>query len=71
MPLRNINLKEKVKYNLYQVDTVTNTVFGGNQACVVPLDNWLSDEILLKITKENAVAETAFFVVKGEKIHLR
>jgi predicted PhzF superfamily epimerase YddE/YHI9 len=53
-----------VKYNLYQVDTVTNTDFGGNQACVVPLDNWLSDEILLKITKENTVAETAFFVGK-------
>jgi PhzF family phenazine biosynthesis protein len=60
-----------MKYNLYQVDTFTNIVFGGNQACVVPLDNWLSDEILLKITKENAVAETAFFVIKGEKIHLR
>jgi PhzF family phenazine biosynthesis protein len=37
----------------------------------VPLNNWLSDEILLKIAKENAVAETAFFVYKGDKIQLR
>lgn len=46
-------------------------MFGGNPACVVPLDTWLSNEIMLKIAKENAVAETAFFVDKGSKIHLR
>ena len=58
-------------YNLYQIDAFTDTIFGGNPACVVPLDSWLPDEILLKIARENAVAETAFFVDKGEKIHLR
>lgn len=60
-----------MKFNLYQIDAFTDKIFGGNPACVVPLDSWLSDEILLKITKENAVAETAFFINKGEKIHLR
>jgi len=60
-----------VKFNLYQIDAFTDTIFEGNPACVVPLDKWLSDEILLKIAKENAVAETAFFVDKGEKVHLR
>ena len=60
-----------MKYTIYQIDAFTDTVFGGNPACVVRLDNWLPDEILLKIAKENAVAETAFFVDKGEKIHLR
>ena len=60
-----------MKYTINQVDAFTDTVFGGNPACVVRLDNWLPDEILLKIAKENAVAETAFFVDKGEKIHLR
>lgn len=67
---RNVR-KNTMKHYLYQIDAFTNTVFGGNPACVVPLDQWLSDEILLKIAKENAVAETAFFVDKGEKIHLR
>ena len=60
-----------MKYNLYQIDAFTNKTFGGNPACVVPLENWLSDDILLKISKENAVAETAFFVMKENKIHLR
>lgn len=60
-----------MNYKIYQIDAFTDTIFGGNPACVVPLDHWLPDEILLKITKENAVAETAFFVDKGDKIHLR
>tara|TARA_B100000795_G_scaffold268213_1_gene254728 strand:+ start:1363 stop:2151 length:789 start_codon:yes stop_codon:yes gene_type:complete len=57
--------------DLYQVDAFTNTLFGGNPACVIPLTSWLPDNILLKITQENAVAETAFFVPKGDKFHLR
>lgn len=60
-----------MKHNLYQIDAFTDKIFGGNPAGVVPLDNWLTDDILLKIAKENAVAETAFFVDKGDKIHLR
>lgn len=60
-----------MKLNLYQIDAFTDKTFGGNPACVVPLDKWLTDDILLKIAKENAVAETAFFVNKGDKIHLR
>ncbi|RAW01848.1 PhzF family phenazine biosynthesis protein [Pseudochryseolinea flava] len=60
-----------MKLNLYQIDAFTDRIFGGNPACVVPLESWLSDEVLLNIAKENAVAETAFFVKKEDKIHLR
>lgn len=60
-----------MKLALYQVDAFTDRIFGGNPACVVPLEAWLSDDLLLKIAKENAVAETAFFVELGDKIHLR
>ena len=60
-----------MKLELYQIDAFTDKLFGGNPACVVPLDNWLPDDLLLKIAKENAVAETAFFVYRGDKIHLR
>lgn len=60
-----------MKHPIYQISAFTDTVFGGNPACVVPLVNWLPNEILLKIAKENAVPETAFFVDKGDKIHLR
>ena len=57
--------------DLYQVDAFTNSIFEGNPACIVPLPSWLPDETLLKITQENAVAETAFFVAKENKFHLR
>ena len=60
-----------MKLDLYQIDAFTDKIFGGNPACVVPLQKWLADEILLNIAKENAVAETAFFVMHGNKIHLR
>tara|TARA_B110000003_G_scaffold121777_1_gene124188 strand:+ start:4859 stop:5647 length:789 start_codon:yes stop_codon:yes gene_type:complete len=57
--------------DLYQIDAFTTEIFGGNPACVVPLKSWLDDETLLKITQENAVAETAFFVNNGNTIQLR
>jgi len=60
-----------VKFDLYQVDAFTDHLFGGNPACVVSLPYWLPDDVMLKIARENAVAETAFFVDKGTKIHLR
>ncbi|MDN5201922.1 PhzF family phenazine biosynthesis protein [Fulvivirgaceae bacterium BMA10] len=60
-----------MKLALYQIDAFTDTIFGGNPACVVPLETWPADEVLLKIAKENAVAETAFFINKSDTIHLR
>ncbi|MEO8770699.1 MAG: PhzF family phenazine biosynthesis protein [Ferruginibacter sp.] len=60
-----------MKLPIYQVDAFTDKIFGGNSACVVPLDHWLSDETLLKIALENAVAETAFFILNENCFHLR
>ncbi len=60
-----------MKLDFYQVDAFTDRVFGGNPACVVPLTEWLDDNLLFEIAKENAVPETAFFIVKEEKVHLR
>lgn len=60
-----------MNYQVFQIDAFTTTIFKGNPACVVPLKQWLSDSVLLNIAKENAVAETAFFIDSGNKIHLR
>ena len=60
-----------MKFDFFQVDSFTNKLFRGNPACVVRLNKWLPDDILLNIAKENAVAETAFFVEQGESFHLR
>tara|TARA_R110001583_G_scaffold10417_7_gene47893 strand:- start:8804 stop:9592 length:789 start_codon:yes stop_codon:yes gene_type:complete len=60
-----------MKLDLYQIDAFTDKMFGGNPACVVPLKTWLPDALLFNIAKENAVPETAFFIIKEKKVHLR
>ena len=60
-----------MQLHLYQINAFTDRLFSGNPACVVPLSEWLPDDLLLKIARENAVAETAFFVDLGYKFHLR
>ncbi len=51
-----------MKTPIYQLDAFTDTLFRGNPAAVVPLDEWLSDETLQKIALENMVPETAYYV---------
>ncbi|GLQ32183.1 PhzF family phenazine biosynthesis protein [Litoribrevibacter albus] len=48
---------------IYQVDAFTNQLFKGNPAAVVPLTEWLDDELLQKIAAENNLSETAFFAL--------
>ena len=47
---------------IYQIDAFTHQLFGGNPAAVMPLRNWLSDDLLLAIAGENNLSETAFLV---------
>ncbi|MBX7536517.1 PhzF family phenazine biosynthesis protein [Qipengyuania sp. GH1] len=44
------------------VDAFASRPFTGNQAAVMPLDEWLDDATLLAIAEENNFAETAFLV---------
>jgi len=50
----------------FQIDAFASKPFEGNQACVMPLETFLSDEVLQAIAAENNVAETAFIVPAGE-----
>lgn len=45
---------------IYQVDAFTDQLFAGNAAAVVPVAQWLSDELMLQIAAENNLSETAF-----------
>ena len=38
-----------MKLTIYQVDAFAESVFQGNPAAVCPLNEWLPDEILLKV----------------------
>lgn len=55
----------------YVVDAFTDTVFKGNPAAVCVLENWLSDELMQEIAKENNLSETAFAVRRGDLYDLR
>jgi PhzF family phenazine biosynthesis protein len=55
----------------YVVDAFTDKVFGGNPAAICIMGAWPTDELMLKITAENNLSETAFAVKHGENYHLR
>lgn len=60
-----------MKLPLYQIDTFTSRLFGGNSAAVVILDTWLADDVLQAIAAENNLAETAFVVPREDMAPLR
>ena len=57
--------------NYVLVNAFTDTLTNGNPAIVIKLKNWLSDDELLKISKENTIDATAFFIEKEDHIQLR
>lgn len=46
----------------WHVDAFASSPFGGNQAAVMVLEDWLPDDVLVKMGAENNFAETAFVV---------
>lgn len=60
-----------MKLPIYQIDAFAESLFKGNPAAVIPLDNWLDEELMQKIAMENNLAETAFFVKTDTGYHLR
>ena len=60
-----------MKLDIYQIDAFASRPFTGNPAAVVPLTEWLPDEVMLNIAMENNLAETAYFVPNGEGYDLR
>ena len=55
----------------YVVDAFTDRVFAGNPAAVCVMDKWPNDDLMMKITVENNLSETAFCVKDGRNYHLR
>jgi hypothetical protein len=56
---------------VFQVDALTDKVFGGNPAAVCPLGHWLPDDVLQKIAQENSVAATAFVIPLDDGFEIR
>ncbi len=60
-----------MKLKIFHLDTFTNQLFKGNPAAVIPLQNWLSKDLMQKIAFENNLPETAFFINEGEQFSIK
>ncbi len=60
-----------MKITLYHVDAFTDKVFSGNPAAVCLMPEWLPDDKLHKIAKENNLPVTAFLVIENGTYHIR
>jgi PhzF family phenazine biosynthesis protein len=55
----------------FVVDAFASKLFRGNPAGICPLTKWLDDALMQNIAAENNLAETAFFVPRGDDYDLR
>lgn len=55
----------------YVVDAFTDKIFGGNPAAICVMDSWIDDELMMKITCENNLSETAFALKENDGYKLR
>ncbi len=55
----------------YIVDAFTNEPFTGNPAAVCVMEDWPSDDSMMKLAMENNLSETAFIVKEKQGYHLR
>ena len=60
-----------MRFEMFQVDAFTDTLFAGNPAAVCILEEWPSDGLMQRIAEENNLSETAFVVPRGEYFDLR
>jgi PhzF family phenazine biosynthesis protein len=60
-----------MKLTIYQVDAFAEKVFQGNPAAIIPLEDWIDDELMQNIAMENNLAETAYFVKTDTGYHIR
>ncbi|MBS1598925.1 MAG: PhzF family phenazine biosynthesis protein [Bacteroidetes bacterium] len=56
---------------VYVVNAFTKEKFGGNPAAVVPLEKWLSKELMQNIAAQHNLAETAFIIPRGNEFEIR
>ncbi len=60
-----------MRLRIFQADAFTDTLFSGNPAAVILLDQWLPDRVMQHIALENNLSETAFLVRSEGRFHLR
>lgn len=62
---RNILRYETKEMKQFIVDVFSDQPFQGNPAAVCVLQEWIPDELMMSIARENNLSETAFAVKEG------
>lgn len=60
-----------MKLTIYQVDAFAETVFKGNPAAIILLEDWIEESLMQQIAMENNLSETAFIVKNDGGYHIR
>lgn len=60
-----------MKLEMYQVNAFASRYTEGNPAGVIELSEFLADDVMISIAKENGYAETAFYTQNGSDFDLR
>lgn len=60
-----------MKLEMYQVNAFASQFNEGNPAGVIELIDFLEDDVMIAIAKENGYAETAFYTANGPDYNLR
>lgn len=60
--------QSRKRLSITQIDAFADAPFTGNPAAVMPLDDWLGDDLLLAIAGENNLSETAFLVADTSSV---
>lgn len=60
-----------MKLPVYKVNAFAKKYCQGNPAGVCPLEEWIDDDLMQAVAKENGYSETAFFVKNGDEFDLR
>lgn len=59
------------RIEIFQIDSFTDKMFHGNPAAICWMDEWLNDELLQAIARENNLSETAFVIEKPDGFAIR
>jgi PhzF family phenazine biosynthesis protein len=60
-----------MKLKVYIANAFSEKKFGGNPAAVVPLTEWLSENLMQQIAAQNNLSETAYIVPQGKDYGIR
>ncbi|MBA4366013.1 MAG: isomerase [Desulfobacterium sp.] len=60
-----------MRLDIYQVDAFTDRLYAGNPAAVVLCENELSAKLMQSIAAENNLAETAFVIIRPDRLAIR